>query len=124
MSIRKHIPHSWNVICDICGRKRKRSECTLAYGTGTEPVVMSCLDGCADVNHPLNYPPPVIFDGRPVPDARPDTYGNQIQYVTVTIPSGMTWGHFNSKARNWSKFNNPNNQFNFDGIWTWGSFTA
>lgn len=110
-----------NVICDVCGRKRKRSECHMAYGTGTLPVVMSCRDGCADYNHPLNYPPPVIFDGRPVADARPE---QQTQYITTINPSGMTWFHFNQKARIWFLFNNPNNSFNYSGIWTWLNFNA
>jgi hypothetical protein len=121
MSIEKHISHNWNVICDICGKKKKRYECILAYGSGTLPVVMSCRDGCADYNHPLNYPPPVIFDGRPVPDARPDQQNNKETFVPVNNPSFMTWGHF-FQAGVWSKFNNPNTEFNLNGIWTWGNF--
>ena len=91
-NIKKHIPHNWNVICDVCGRQRKKYQTTTAYGSGDIPVVLSCLDGCADVRHPLNTPPPVIFDGRPVPDSRPD--------VTLTysyIPSGILIGNFYSQ---------------------------
>lgn len=87
--IRKYIPHNFNVICDVCGRKKKKSQTTMAYGSGDIPVVLSCLDGCADSRHPLNDPPPVIFDGYPVPDARPDAT------LTYTyLPSGILWGSF------------------------------
>lgn len=121
-SIRGYIPSDNNVICDICGKKRKRSECELAFSNGTEPVVMSCRDGCADNNHPLNYPPPVIFDGRPVLDSRPDvTENNKETFVTVNLPSYITWGSF-SNAGTWGNLNNPNNENNLNGIWTWGSF--
>lgn len=111
------LPRNNNVICDVCGKKKKRSECQMAYGTGTIPVVMSCRDGCADKNHPLNYPPPVIFDGRPIMDARPE---QQTQYIPIVLSSEFTWGHF--PGGNWGNFNFPNNEFNLNGIWTWGNF--
>lgn len=76
-----HTDHGWNIICDICGRKRKNSEVTLAYGTGDIAVVVSCIDECADYRHPLNSPPPLIFDAQPVPDARPDVGVNLNQYL-------------------------------------------
>lgn len=91
-NIRKYIPADNNVICDVCGRKRKRSECVMAYGTGDIPVIMSCIDGCADSRHPCNDPPPIIFDGRPVMDARPegsDTFVTQGVFFT-----GLLIGHF------------------------------
>lgn len=106
-----------NVICDICGKKRKRSECTMAYGSGMIPVVMSCTDGCADYDHPLNYPPPIIFDGRPVQDARPE--GTNI-YISTTLPALFTWGHF--PGGRWGHFNNGNSPFSLDPLWTWGNF--
>lgn len=122
MSIRKHIAHDWNVICDVCDRKRKRSECILAYGTGDVPEIMSCRDGCADTRHPLNDPPPLIFDGQPVPDARPDaTQDNDTYQITITYPSYMTWGKLKN-AGQWGRFNNPNTEQNLNGIWTWGTF--
>jgi hypothetical protein len=108
-----------NVMCDVCGRKRKRSECTLAYGTGMIPVVMSCIDGCADYNHPLNYPPPIIFDGRPVQDARPQPTD---QFIAYTMPSFMQWGHL-LNAPKWGQFNEPDNEFDLNVNWTWGAFS-
>lgn len=116
--IRKYINGDWNVVCDVCGRKRKRSECVLAYGTGIIPVVMSCIDTCADNYHPLNDPPPVIFDGYPVPDARPDQANNAENFVTIN--SSHFWGHFNFGV--WGAFNGLNNEFSFNPIMTWGNF--
>ena len=120
-NIKARIAHDHNIICDVCGRKRKRSECVAAYGSGIIPVVMSCIDGCADSLHPLNYPPPVIFDGRPVPDARPDQANNTETFVTVTIPAYFTWGHF--PGGSWGNFNEGNTEFNTNPQWTWGDFT-
>ena len=117
-NIKKYISSNHNVICDVCGKKRKRSEVVNAYGSGDIAVVMSCRDGCADSRHPLNSPPPVIFDGQPVHDARPDP--TEI-HVTAVVPSFMTWKHFKN-AGTWKTLNNPNNGFNLNGIWTWGNF--
>ncbi len=116
-SIRGRFSGDYNVICDVCGKKRKFSECTMAYGTGIIPVVMSCSDGCADYNHPLNYPPPIIFDGRPVRDARPEGTDH---FVVQTIPSFFTWGHF--PGGRWAHFNNGNSEFSTEIAWTWGDF--
>jgi len=120
-NIKSQLAHDWNVICDICGRKRKRSEIAAAYGSGIIPVVMSCIDGCADKNHPLNYPPPVIFDGRPVPDARPDQGNNQETFVPFFSPSGFEWGAY--PGGNWGNFNLGNSPFSYNPAWTWGSFS-
>ena len=117
MSIKKYILSDNNVLCDVCGKKRKRSECTMAYGSGMIPVVMSCRDGCADYNHPLNYSPPIIFDGRPVQDARPE--GTNV-YITTTS-NEQEWGHFSPKMA-WGAINGTNNQFQLNPIWTWGNF--
>lgn len=116
-----YIPGDYNVICDICGKKKKRSECAMAYGNGIIPVVMSCLDGCADANHPLNYPPPVIFDGRPVPDARPDVSAANSTYLPDPIPSFMKWGSIESNGT-WGSLNYGNSPFNLNPMWTWGDF--
>lgn len=117
-NIPKWIPTNNNVVCDVCGKKRKHSECIMAYGSGMIPVVMSCRDGCADINHPLNYPPPIIFDGRPVQDARPDQ-GNNQETFTYT-PSFQKWGKFNLGT--WGRFNGSNNEFSLNPIITWGTF--
>ncbi len=119
-NIKKQISHDYNIICDVCGRKKKRSECVAAYGSGIVPVVMSCIDGCADKLQPLNFPPPVIFDGRPVPDARPDQLNNQETFLPYFVPSFMSWGHFPGGL--WGNFNNGNSQFSYNPEWVWGQF--
>lgn len=124
-NIRKYILSNNNVICDVCGKKRKRSECVLAYGTGDIAVVMSCIDGCADYRHPLNSPPPLVFDGQPVLDARPDATedSNSAQwFVNPFIPSYFTWGHF-PRTGSWGHLNNNNSDFNTDPVWVWSAFT-
>jgi hypothetical protein len=122
-NIRKYFRSDWNVICQVCGRKRKRSECILAYGSGNLPVVMSCKDGCADERHPLNSPPPLVVDGLPVPDARPEASD---KFISQSVVSGMTWFNLpSSQAPVWFKFNLPNDQSKnpLQLIWTWFSFT-
>lgn len=118
-NIRKWQGGDNNVICDVCGKKRKRSECVMSYGSGMIPVVMACIDGCADYNHPLNYPPPIIFDGRPVQDARPE--GADV-FIGGTAPALFTWGHFPGGV--WGNFNNGNNPFGYSPLWTWGNFNG
>lgn len=119
-NIQKWIKGDWNTKCDVCGKKRKRSECVAAYGSGILPVIMSCRDGCADELHPLNFPPPIILDGRPVPNARPELTVAQSPSDEGLQPSFMTWGHFQGTV--WGAFNNPNTTFNTNGMWTWGDF--
>jgi hypothetical protein len=112
MSTNKWNPRDYNVICDICGKKRKRSECTMAYGGGNIPVVMSCRDGCADKRQPLNDPPPIIFDGRPVRDARPeavDTFVGPVNSIYFIGKLNPTWIV--------GSVHLPNNIFNLDGMW-------
>lgn len=118
-NIKKQIPHDYNVICDICGRKKKRSQCAMAYGNGIIPIVMSCLDKCADKLQPLNFPPPVILDGRPVPDARPDQGDNQETFVAAPMPINL-WGHFTLGT--WGALNGLNNEFTYKPIVMWGTF--
>ena len=101
-NIKKLTPHDWNVTCDVCDRKRKKSQTTMAYGSGDIPEVVSCLDGCADYRHPLNEPPPVIFDGRPVPDARPDSVNFNTIIDATPLPSGIQWGMF--YGQRWGQF--------------------
>lgn len=121
-------PRDYNVICDICGKKRKRSECTMAFWTGDEAIVMSCLDGCADYRHPLNSPPPIIFDGQPVPDPRPDVYGNNITYTPTAVNSIYSWGYFIPPST-WANIANAQLQgginqsyFTTSVAMLWGSF--
>jgi hypothetical protein len=102
-NIPKYTRSNPNAICDTCGRKRKWSEVVLSYGSGELAVIVSCKDGCADYRHPLNSPPPVIFDGQPIPDARPegkDTFiavllGEQHQVCTIAFKPDDTEFSFN-----------------------------
>lgn len=119
-NIRKWIHSDWNVTCDVCSRKRKRSQCVLAYGTGDLPVIMSCIDKCADYRHPLNSPPPLIFDGQPVPDARPTQKDTFVS--TKLFPAGFTWGHFPGGV--FGNFNMGNSKFSYNLPWTWGAFVG
>ena len=120
-NIQKWIRGSNNVICDVCGRLRKRDEVIPAYGTGDIPVVISCIDGCADYRHPLNDPPPIIFDGRPVDNPRPE--GTDV-YV-VSNQKGELWGAIRYKPV-WSAIGGINNSqgFNmgFEQVYNWGAF--
>lgn len=120
-AIQAWIRGSNNVICDICGRKRKREEVVPAYGTGNIPVVISCTDGCADARHPLNDPPPVIFDGRPVENARPEMTDRYVASTQI----GQTWAHIRFNPT-WGAIGGLTNSqgFNlgFEPTYTWGSF--
>lgn len=120
----KFIAGNWNAICDTCGFKRKASEMTLSYGSGDIPVLFTCRDNCSDQRHPLNSPPPIIFDGQPVPDARPDATQDSTSsqwFIVNTTPSLMTWGAFPNTG-GWGTLNFSNSEFNLDPVWTWGSF--
>lgn len=115
------LSHSNNVICDICGRKRKRQEVIPAFGTGDIAVVISCRDGCADYRHPLNSPPPIIFDGRPVQDARPE----QPDVYVASTQIGQLFGHFKGNPT-WGAigglFNSQGFNLGFEPTYFWGQF--
>ncbi len=120
-AIKAWVRGSNNVICDVCGRKRKREEVIPAYGTGDIPVVISCRDGCADYRHPLNQPPPIIFDGRPVENARPE--GVDVYVVSTQI--GEKWGHIRYNPT-WGAIgglvNSQGFNFGFEPVYNWGAF--
>lgn len=93
----------------------------MSFGSGITPVLVTCKDGCSDDVHPLNFPPPVIFDGRPVPNARPDaTEDNNQTYVPITNPSFFTWGNF-PNVGTWGNFQTGG--FTTIPKWTWGNFS-
>ena len=116
-NIQKWLPRDGNVICDVCGRLRKQSECTLSYGTGEIPNILACIDGCADYRHPCNSPPPVIFDGQPLQDARPE--GTDV-YISNVQPSIYRWSTLPPSL--WGSLNAPNTYFNMNGVWLFGYF--
>lgn len=81
-------PGSHNVICDMCGCKRKREEVRKTWDG-----FMACVDkGCWYPKHPNEYPRRIFPDGLPVADAR----GRHVIYVPVmpltqwTSP-GLMW---------------------------------
>lgn len=105
-NIQKWLRSDNNVICDVCGRLKKKSQTVLAFGTGDIPVVVSCRDRCADYRHPLNSPPPVIFDGQPVRDARPEATDN---YDTTSMDSTVfIWGRFPNGSNTWGNMGSGN----------------
>lgn len=120
----KYIPGDWNFICDTCGFKRKASQGCLSYYSGDIPVFMTCTE-CADYRHPLNSPPPIIFDGQPVPDARPDATQDSTSpqwFVVNVAPSLMQWGHLPNTG-GWGTLNYGNQFSNLDTLWTWSAFS-
>ena len=68
-----------NVICDICGKKRKRSQCRMQWDG-----ILACLvTNCWSPKHPNEYPRPTINDGLPVANARPRESVANRNYITV-----------------------------------------
>ncbi len=66
----------WNVICDICGRKVKRTNARLNW----KRQLVCPRDW--EPKHPQLFPSPRIRDGRPVKPARPepaDTFRTDVQ---------------------------------------------
>lgn len=115
------LKRSNNVICDTCGRKRKRQEVRPSYGTGDIAVIISCIDGCADYRHPLNSPPPIIFDGRPVENARPegiDKYvvSTQVGQLFGKLKFNPAWGAIGGLL------NNQGFNLGFEPTYLWGQF--
>jgi len=86
-----------NVICDICARKKKRSQCKMTWDN-----YLACADRCWYPKHPAIDPLPLIVDGLPVPNARPraenqfitlnglSTWDNQVH--TQAVNGRLAWG--------------------------------
>lgn len=119
-SIDKLIKGDWNGICDTCDRKRKRSQMMLSYNSGDVACYLTCRDGgCSDSRHPLNSPPPVVFDGKPVPYARPEGQDNFKAEAPIT--STQRWGSFHPQMV-WGALNGANQSIGFIRRWVWGFF--
>lgn len=73
----------YNVICDRCGFKKKRSEC-LKEWTG----LIVCRDGCYEPRHPQDFVRGRV-DKQTVPDPRPDTAN---MYGETAIKTGASKG--------------------------------
>lgn len=61
--------HDYNVLCDVCKSKRKRSQCRLTWDGK-----LACINvpGCWDPKHPNDYPYPKIRPDRRLKDVRPE----------------------------------------------------
>lgn len=71
-----------NVICDICGFKFKMSQCKKTWDG-----YLACKPNrCWYPKHPFDDPLPVIPDGTPIVNARPEP---QDQFVSLS--SRSTW---------------------------------
>lgn len=82
---------SWNVICDICGKKRKRERVKKTWDG-----FLACLETCYDIKHPNEYPRKIFPDGLPVSDARPRPEAANWTYIhypgiTSWETSGLVW---------------------------------
>lgn len=69
-----------NVQCDICGKKRKRSQCRKTWDN-----LIACITTCYDAKHPNEYPDYIIPDGLPVQDARPRQEAANWVYLDTTL---------------------------------------
>ncbi len=73
------------VICDICGVRRFRSQCSKTW----DGYLACHPNRCWYPKHPLDGPQPVINDPQPIVDARPDVLITNIPMVDSTYVS--TW---------------------------------
>lgn len=88
----------WNVTCDICGNKRKRSECIKMWNG----LIACTVSDCFDRKHSFEEPVKIPADSKPVRDARPLQAGTD-----VTVEGSSKWG-------------SPyliNGQFQADAVW-------
>ena len=101
--------NSWNVICDICGKKRKRSECRMQWDG-----LLACLPSkCWSPKHPNELPLPKINDGLPVLNARPrpNNLGVYLPVLPITTweTAGLQW---DDNSWNWEDDPSLNDMFN------------
>lgn len=77
-----------NVICDICGKKRKASQCRMQWDG-----LLACLvSKCWSPKHPNEYSRPTPNDGLPVANARPrNTTYLTIAGITRWEDIGLSW---------------------------------
>ncbi len=112
----------YNVKCDFCQRKRKRSECQLTWEN-----YMACSDTCYDPRHPSTLPIPAVVDALPVMDARPRQTGTVIAYAglnTYTLQQNLlgNWGDYTWDAADFywddgSGFTDNFSDYNPDDFW-------
>lgn len=78
-----YIAGDYNVICDRCGFKKKRSECRKTWDG-----LLVCADTCWEPRHPQDFVRG-RKDRQRVPDPRPDT---QTMFNETTIKTGASEG--------------------------------
>jgi hypothetical protein len=74
-------PGDWNVICDRCGLKKKRSQCRMTWDN-----LLVCSDTCWESRHPQDFVRGRV-DSQRVPISRPDS---QLMQKTTTMSSAAT----------------------------------
>ena len=117
MSIDKYLSSEWNAICDLCGKKRKSDAIRKTWDG-----LIACIDGCWYPKHPLDVPPPIILDGKPVPDARPEASDT---YITMPILNTYPWGSWPTTPISdvWGSMGRPATEFDLEQTeLIWGQF--
>ena len=102
---------NWNVICDICGKKRKRSQCKKTW----DGFLACTVEKCFYTKHPNDYPRRIVPDGLPVPDARPrpdlvsEMSSIPVPGITRWTDTGLRW---NTQNWRWDDDTSKQVQFN------------
>ncbi len=78
---------SWNVICDSCGKKRKREQVKRTW----DGFMMCTIEHCWYPKHPNDMPRKIIPDGLPVPNARPRANIDDLPRVTWPGSGLVNW---------------------------------
>lgn len=84
--VEKYLPGDWNVICDLCGIKRKASQCTMQM-IPEMPNMFVCTDTCLD-KHNEQYDVRGVEDHVNVPIVRDDSPSNSVGFVAVAPYTG------------------------------------
>lgn len=83
-------------VCDCCGFSFYMSDLRPQYVRDSK-IGMYCLpNSCWNPPHPLDWPPPVIPDGRPVYNARPEPADEFIVVATGLSVWGGSWISLNN----------------------------
>lgn len=75
-----YVKGNYNVICDRCGFKKKRSQVKMEWDN-----LLVCSDGCWEMRQPQDFVRGVP-DMRPVPIARPEAAD---QFIEVLYPGDL-----------------------------------
>ncbi len=98
-----------NVICDICGKKRKRSDCRMQW----DGLLCCLVTKCWSPKHPNEYPLPQVNDGLPVQQGRPRLPAGgvflPVPGITTWETTGLSW---EDAEWNWEDDPSANDMFN------------